>query len=130
MSKRFAHQHASSQPFIPGGFPCLGYDWLSFWSNTTASPRKIEPALFLGAQARRNESPGRRPLNEERHNIAAAGPTGAAAAGAESALSEDPALAYLHAVVAVVVGSFLSSRGESLASETLAVGVCKHVSSP
>lgn len=88
---------------------------------------------FVGAQARKNESPAKRQLSNERGNAAAAGAAAGAATatagGAVNAVSEDPTLAYLHAVVAVVIGSFLSGGQGGLASGTLAVGVRAHVSS-
>lgn len=79
----------------------------------------------LGDQARKNNPPEKRRHSQEHGGDAAAASGGT---GAASALSEDPALAYLHAVVAVVIGSLLSSDEGSLASETLAVGVRAHVS--
>lgn len=92
---------------------------------------KLYAAFHVGTQAREDESPGKRRPSEERRNtnIGAAGTAVAATAGAVSTLSEDPSLAYLHAVVAVVIGSFLSCGEGSLASETLAVGVRTHVRS-
>ncbi|CAM9266475.1 unnamed protein product, partial [Hapterophycus canaliculatus] len=51
----------------------------------------------------------------------------AAAAASASRLSDDPSFAYLHALVAVIVGSFMSAGRESLASGTLSGGIGKHV---
>ncbi|CAM9627731.1 unnamed protein product [Pylaiella littoralis] len=85
--------------------------------------------VFRPESARRNRSPGKRRYGENRQNSAAAGAASIAGAGASavSRPSEDPAIAYLHALVGVAVGSFVSCGEGGLASETLAAGVAKHV---
>eukprot|EP00752_Nemacystus_decipiens_P003235 g2993.t1 len=93
----------------------------SSWALLRTFGRAIRPDL-----ARKNESPGNRSYSNERGDVAVAGAAGADA-GAVSAPSEDPSLAYLHAVVAVVIGSLLSCGEGSLASETLVAGVRAHV---
>lgn len=76
----------------------------------------------VGKQPRSKKSPGKRRQHGEASTAAAA--TG----GAVSRLSEDPLMAYLHALVGVAVGSFVSCGEGGLASGTLAAGVGKHVS--
>lgn len=87
-----------------------------------AAPRFETP----GAQARKNESPETRGHSGGGHP----GTDEGVPAGALSRLSEDPSLAYLHALAAVAIGSLVScgDGGDGLASGALAGGLRKHVS--
>ncbi|CAM9118941.1 unnamed protein product [Scytosiphon promiscuus] len=101
--------------------------------STWALLRTIGRA-FRPDTSRRKGQPGKRRHSKEVRDLAAdssdAGPstaTGATATASASRLSDDPSLAYLHALVAVVVGSFVSAGTESLAKGTLSGGISKHI---
>ncbi|CAN0006849.1 unnamed protein product, partial [Ectocarpus fasciculatus] len=98
----------------------------SSWTLLRTFGRAFRPDL-----ARRDVPPGNGEHIEEGHDAAASTAATAAAAatsadGRRLRLSEEPSLSYLHAVVAMVVGSFVSS-GSNLASRALAAGIERYV---
>ncbi|CBN79237.1 expressed unknown protein [Ectocarpus siliculosus] len=92
----------------------------SSWTLLRTFGRAFRPDL-----ARRDVPPGNGDHIEEGHDAAAASAADATSADGRR-LSDDPSLSYLHAVVAMVVGSFVSS-GSNLASRALAAGIERYV---